>query len=72
MKLDVRTPIGAMFALYGIILVGYGALGDQTVAVKKAGGNANLIWGLALVAFGAVMLGLVFRSRTRDKSAPRT
>jgi hypothetical protein len=71
MKLDVRSPIGAMFALYGIVLTIYASLGDQSVAIKKTGFNANLIWGLALLAFGAVMLTLVFRSRAAERAAKR-
>jgi hypothetical protein len=71
MKLDVRSPIGAMFALYGFILVVYGSLTDQSDAIKKSGLNANLIWGLSLLAFGAVMLTLVFRARAAERAAAR-
>ena len=63
MKLDVRTPIGAMFALDGAVLAIYGAVSDQTDAIHKAGGNVTLIWGLVLVVFGAAMLGLAWRAR---------
>jgi hypothetical protein len=71
MKLDVRSPIGAMFAIYGIILTVYGSVADQSVALKKSGLNANLIWGLALLAFGAVMLMLVLRTRVAERAAAR-
>jgi hypothetical protein len=69
MKLDVRTPIGAMFSVFGAVLTGYGLFGDQSAAIAKAGGNANLIWGLALLGFGAVLLARVFRARGRDAQA---
>jgi tellurite resistance protein TehA-like permease len=62
MKLDVRTPIGAMFVLDGAVLAIYGGVVDQTDAIRKAGGNVTLIWGLVLLAFGATMLGLAVRS----------
>jgi hypothetical protein len=63
MKLDVRTPIGAMFALDGAVLAVYGLVADQASAIKKTGGNITLIWGVVLFAFGAAMLGLAFRGR---------
>ena len=64
MKLDVRTPIGAMFALDGVVLAIYGVAVDQADAVKKAGGNVTLVWGVVLMVFGAVMLGLAWRGRS--------
>jgi hypothetical protein len=63
MKLDVRTPIGMMFALDGAVLSIYGAAVDQADAVKKAGGNVTLLWGGVMVVFGVVMLGLAWRGR---------
>ena len=63
MKLDVRTPIGAMFALDGAVLAIYGLATDQAEAIKKAGGNVTLIWGVVLLVFGGVMLGLAIKSR---------
>ena len=63
MKLDVRTPIGAMFAIDGVVLTASGAMTKPSEAMLKAGGNITLIWGLALLAFGVVMLGLAFRAR---------
>jgi hypothetical protein len=63
MKLDVRTPIGAMFALDGAVLAIYGLAVDQADAVKKSGGNVTLIWGVVLLVFGGVMLGLAIRGR---------
>jgi hypothetical protein len=63
MKLDVRTPIGAMFAIDGAVLAIYGAMTKPSEALVRAGGNITLYWGLALLTFGAVMLALAFRSR---------
>jgi tellurite resistance protein TehA-like permease len=63
MKLDVRTPIGAMFALDGAVLAIYGLAVEQSDAIKKSGGNVTLIWGLVLLAFGVGMLGLAWRGR---------
>jgi hypothetical protein len=63
MKLDVRTPIGAMFALDGAILTAYGASVRPSEVLVKAGGNLTLIWGVVLLAFGAAMLGFALRGR---------
>ncbi|HXU80225.1 MAG TPA: hypothetical protein VN914_02435 [Polyangia bacterium] len=63
MKLDVRTPIGMMFALDGAVLSVYGKVADQTDAVRKAGGNVTLVWGGVLLVFGVVMLMLAWRGR---------
>jgi hypothetical protein len=68
MKLDVRTPIGAMFALDGALLTIYGLATDQAEAIKKSGGNVTLIWGVVLFAFGAVMLGLALKGRKASSS----
>ena len=63
MKLDVRMPIGAMFTADGLLLAGYGLIANQADAIKKAGGNVTLVWGVVLLVFGAVMLGTALRSR---------
>ena len=57
MGLDVRLPIGLMFAIVGVLLTGYGALGSGT-----EGSTINVWWGLVLIVFGAVMLWLSRRS----------
>lgn len=64
MNLDVRLPIGLMFTLFGVVLAGYGLVGDPKIYVDRSLGlNINLYWGLVLLVFGAVMLLLVARSR---------
>jgi hypothetical protein len=65
MKLDVRIPIGAMFALDGLVLAAYGVVGNQALAVQKAGGNVTLIWGVVLVLFGGAMLGTALAGRRK-------
>ncbi len=58
MGLDIRLPIGLMFAIFGLLLAGYGLISDKTIYRRSLGVNINLWWGLALLAFGAVMLVL--------------
>lgn len=66
MQLDVRLPIGLMFSLFGVVLTAFGAMSGKEIYEKHSLGiNINLIWGVVLLAFGLVMLGLVARSRSR-------
>ena len=54
MGLDIRWPIGLMFTLIGALLVIFGITkADQSVVL---GNNINLIWGIVLLVFGALML----------------
>ena len=61
MGLDIRLPIGLMFALLGLLLSGYGMLSDRAIYAKSLGINVNLDWGVVLLAFGIVMLLLARR-----------
>jgi hypothetical protein len=65
MGLDIRLPIGLMFSTLGVLLAGYGLVGDKSVYEKSLGININLAWGTVLLAFGLVMLYLSLRSRRR-------
>ena len=58
MGLDVRLPIGLMFAIIGSLLVGYGML-----AAHAAGARLNVAWGFVMIAVGALMLWLSRRAR---------
>ena len=63
MNLDLRLPIGWMFSAFGVMLTGYGLVSDGAIYARSLGVNVNLWWGLVLVGFGAVMLGLAARAR---------
>ena len=58
MGLDIRLPIGLMFTILGLLLAGYGLLGDKTIYQRALGININLWWGLVMLLFGLVMLAL--------------
>jgi uncharacterized membrane protein len=60
MGLDIRIPIGAMFAILGLLLTVYGVLtfGDAQVYEKSLLININLWWGVAMLVFGVLMLYL--------------
>jgi hypothetical protein len=68
--LDVRTPIGLMFALYGVVLAIYGLTSDPAIYRHSLDLNINLWWGLALLVFGAVMLFLAWSAQRAAPPAP--
>ncbi len=72
MKLDVRLPIGFMFATFGVILAGYGLTSGPAIYQRSLGINVNLWWGLVLIGFGVVMLFLAARSRSPTSKKPST
>ena len=64
MGLDIRLPLGMIFAVLGTILVGYGAVtrGSAMYAVTQ-GININMLWGAVMLVFGAGMIIAARRSR---------
>ena len=70
MNLDLRLPIGLMFSIFGVILVGYGLASDAAIYVRSLGINVNLWWGIVLLAFGVVMLGFALRARGAQRKSP--
>lgn len=58
MGLDIRLPIGLMFAMLGVLLAIYGMLADPAIYGRSLGYNVNLFWGTVLAIFGMVMLFL--------------
>ena len=65
MNLDLRLPIGLMFTIFGVLLVGFGLMSDEAIYARSLGINVNLWWGLVLLAFGVVMLGFAMRGGRR-------
>lgn len=67
MGFDIRMPIGVLFSLFGILLIGYGAAtqGSAMYTEHSLGVNMNVWWGGALLTFGLVMLAL---TRLRRKN----
>lgn len=54
MNLDLRVPLGLLFALLGVILVIQGL----AVGTLVLGFNVNLVWGAVMVVFGGITLFL--------------
>lgn len=69
--MDIRNPIGLMFLLLGLLMVGWGLLtnGDTAMYAKSADININLWWGLLMSAFGAFMLGLALCAARKKAAA---
>ena len=55
MQLDIRLPIGLMFALLGALLAAFGLVADKGVYEKSLGINVNAWWGLVMLIFGVIM-----------------
>ena len=73
MSLDLRIPMGLMFTLTAIILsvFGFATRNETALYAKSLGINANLWWGLVLLAFGLTMYLLgVRRQRRLEKEPP--
>ena len=67
--MDIRLPIGLMFAIVGLLLVVFGAMtnGSDIYTTHSLGINVNLWWGMVLALFGFLMLGLCWRSAQKEK-----
>ncbi len=63
--MDLRYPVGVLFVALGALLAGYGVLVPaQPEAALPI--NVNLIWGLTMLIFGALMfLGAQVRRKHR-------
>jgi hypothetical protein len=55
MNLDIRIPIGLLFITLGVLLTGFGIVGDKTIYARSLDVNVNLWWGLAMLVFGGLM-----------------
>jgi hypothetical protein len=56
--IDIRLPIGFVFAVVGILLTAFGAASNPAIYQRSLGINVNLYWGVVLLAFGVIMAAL--------------
>lgn len=63
--MDIRLPLGLMFAVVGALLAGFGAttVGNPMYARHSLGVNLNLWTGLVMLAFAGGLLWLARRPR---------
>jgi len=67
MRLDVRLPIGIMFALFGAILTASGLFSDPAIYERSLNININLWWGIVMFIFGAVMLIMALKAKKKSQ-----
>jgi hypothetical protein len=58
MDMDIRIPIGLLFAILGLILFAFGlySMNDTELYARSLGRNINLWTGVAMRVFGGLML----------------
>jgi putative Mn2+ efflux pump MntP len=66
MQLDIRLPIGLMFAVLGLLLMIVGLFVDTSAAQVM---NVNLWWGGVMLVFGVVMFILGLRGNASARLA---
>jgi hypothetical protein len=55
-RFDIRRIIGALFLLYGIVLIVAGLVGGHDIKHKAANINIDLWTGIAMVVFAVIMI----------------
>lgn len=66
MGLDIKFPIGLMFAIFGVILTIYGIAtnGNEMYSISL-NSNINLLSGIFMLVFGGFMLVASFITRKK-------
>jgi hypothetical protein len=62
-NLDIRLPLGLLFTVIGVLLLGYGIASSHTAPETLWWSNVDAWWGGVLAAFGTLMLILAGRAR---------
>ena len=52
MPIDVRLPISGLFAVIGLLMLGYGIAAE---GLNTSAGRLNTIWGAVLFLFAAIL-----------------
>jgi hypothetical protein len=65
MDMDIRIPIGLLFAILGFILFAFGlySMNDTELYARSLGKNINLWTGVAMLVFGGLMLFFSLRKK---------
>lgn len=64
--MDLRFPLGLLFAVIGLLLTGFGLASDRAIYAASLGVNVNFWWGLAMLVFAAGMLGAAYKRRSNE------
>jgi len=65
--MDLRFPVAVMFLLLGGILTFYGLLAPHDIGHVNLGLKVNLIWGVVMCGFGAILGGMAWRARGKSR-----
>jgi hypothetical protein len=65
MDMDIRIPIGLLFAILGLILFAFGlySMNDAELYARSLGKNINLWTGSAMLLFGGLMLIITIKKK---------
>ena len=67
MGLDIRIPLGLIFAIVGGIMTAYGVFTHGSAMYEKSMGiDLNLWWGGLMLLFGLVMFAVGKRQKWQD------
>ena len=60
MNLDLRIPMGMMFSMTGAVLMAFGLAMHNRAGgtLSSPGVGPNLWWGIVLLVFGIIVLGM--------------
>ena len=69
MDVDIRIPIGLLFAILGLILTIFGliSINDTALYARSLGKDINLWTGLLMLVFGGGMLYFTLRKKKSAK-----
>jgi len=71
MGLDIRLPLGLLFAILGALLMTYGLYtSDSAIYARSLSINVNLVWGFVLLVFGSAFLFLGRRGSKPAEPGP--
>lgn len=65
--MDLRLPVGSLFAIYGALLSAYGVFGPKSIYARSLGQNVNVEWGVVMLAFGAIFVSCAVAARRRER-----
>jgi hypothetical protein len=69
MGLDIKIPIGLMFAIFGILLTIFGLTTNNSEMYQLSLGiNINLFSGIFMIFFGAFMLILSVKTKNKKRN----
>ncbi len=69
MNPDIRWPLGILFTLFGLLLTGWGVVGEPEIYRRSLGFNVNLLWGAVLLIAGVLALCAAW-ARRKPRSGP--